>query len=458
MASARYSLICLSLLSVLPLTAACGKKGPPLAPLRPTPAAVANLSATRVGDTVRLQFTVPTANADGSQPADVAYVDIYAVTGRPEGPLGRALTTHEIETLTTRVARLEVQPPPPPEGEDKPAPATPAPPDPRPAQGSVVSIQETLTDAIRAARFQHPDAEKIARLRASLQDEDVEEEDVPSTDGTGRTLLWPLPEKEVARTYIALAYSKHRRVSAASRPLEVSLVPAPAPPPAPAVTHDATSFTVTWAPPEGARAPIQPTVTVEAFKEAVAAGGTDDVRLPARPVVSYGRPNSYRVFQVSSPTAPAAEAVTPINTTPLETTTFVDPRIEFGVPRCYAVRTVEHRGAIAIESALSPITCLTPTDTYPPPAPTGLVAVGSEGGVSLIWEPVTAADLAGYLVLRGEEGEALKPITAEPIAETTYRDTTAQAGVMYTYAVVAVDRATPANASPESNRVREAAR
>lgn len=61
-------------------------------------------------------------------------------------------------------------------------------------------------------------------------------------------------------------------------------------------------------------------------------------------------------------------------------------------------------------------------------------------------------------MLRGVEGEALKPITESPVTETTYRDTTAQAGVVYIYAVVAVDRATPANASPESNRVRESAR
>ena len=47
---------------------------------------------------------------------------------------------------------------------------------------------------------------------------------------------------------------------------------------------------------------------------------------------------------------------------------------------------------------------MTAVDTYPPPAPTGLVAVGSGGGVSLIWEPVSAPDLGGYLVLRGGEG------------------------------------------------------
>jgi fibronectin type 3 domain-containing protein len=122
------------------------------------------------------------------------------------------------------------------------------------------------------------------------------------------------------------------------------------------------------------------------------------------------------------------------------------------------VRTVAQQGKVTIESPLSPPACITAIDTYPPPAPTGLVAVGSGGGVSLIWEPVTAPDLAGYLVLRGVEGEALKPVNASPVTESTYRDTTAEPGVVYIYAVVAVDKATPANASPESNRVRESAR
>jgi fibronectin type 3 domain-containing protein len=78
--------------------------------------------------------------------------------------------------------------------------------------------------------------------------------------------------------------------------------------------------------------------------------------------------------------------------------------------------------------------------------------------VSLIWEPNAELDLGGYLVMRGLPGEALKPIVETPVLETTFRDTTAEAGVLYEYSVVAVDRASPPNVSPESNRVRESAR
>ena len=157
------------------------------------------------------------------------------------------------------------------------------------------------------------------------------------------------------------------------------------------MTHDATSFTLTWTTPPGVQMPIQPTVTDAAYKAAVAAK-KEDALLPARPLVLYGTPQSYRVYEVPAPGAtsppPGRRRSTP---TPIETTTFTDPRMTFGVPRCYALRTVEKRGAITIESPLSPSTCVTAVDTYPPPAPTGLVAVGSGGGVSLIWEPVTRA-------------------------------------------------------------------
>ena len=77
-------LLSVLLASMLPITTACGKKGPPLAPHRPSPAAIADVAATRLGETVQVQFTVPASNADGSTPADLAYVDVYAATGSPK--------------------------------------------------------------------------------------------------------------------------------------------------------------------------------------------------------------------------------------------------------------------------------------------------------------------------------------------------------------------------------------
>jgi hypothetical protein len=444
------------MLGAVVLTAACGSKGAPLAPLRPVPAQISDLRAGRLDDTVSLAFTVPTGNADNTRPADLSRVDVFAVSGSAVGPGGRALTPRELEMLTTRVASLEIQPPPLPTddedemGDETPAAATD---DSRPVQGSVVTVTEQLTPDMLATEFEHPDAERLARRLAAAAGEDYvadDEQAQPSTAGAGRPLLWPLPPAEPTRTYVALPYSTRNRPGVPSAPLSVPYGPALPAPPAPIVTHTETAFQLTWENPEGLRLPIQRTIT-----EALAAA--EDL-IVSRPLVTMGPAQTYRVYEMPAEDAPPSAAVGPVNALPIEGTTFEDPRLQFGVPRCYALRAVEQRSNVALESRLSPVTCLTARDIYPPLAPTGLVAVGSEGGISLIWEPSTAADVAGYLVLRGAPGEALRPVVEAPVAEATYRDTTTEAGVMYEYAVVAVDNATPPNVSPESNRVREAAR
>jgi hypothetical protein len=127
--------------------------------------------------------------------------------------------------------------------------------------------------------------------------------------------------------------------------------------------------------------------------------------------------------------------------------------VEFGTPRCFNVRAVHVEGAVSIESAKSRPICLTAVDRFAPPAPTALQAIADAGGVTLSWSGVDAADLAGYLVLRGEgAGETLVPLTDAPVTGQSYRDTTVSPGVTYTYAVVSVDGVTPPNRSGESNR------
>jgi hypothetical protein len=156
-----------------------------------------------------------------------------------------------------------------------------------------------------------------------------------------------------------------------------------------------------------------------------------------------------------APTAP----VIPINARLLTAPGFADPRVEFGVERCYVVRRVQMVGGIAVESAPSAPTCVTPVDTFPPNPPKSLALIAGGNGVSLLWEGNTEADLGGYLVLRGEApGDKLSPLTKEPIAETSFLDTTARRGRTYVYRVVAVDRATPPNRSAPSEPVEETIR
>jgi hypothetical protein len=141
----------------------------------------------------------------------------------------------------------------------------------------------------------------------------------------------------------------------------------------------------------------------------------------------------------------------PLNPAPLNDVKFDFATVDYGKEQCFTVRTIQTIQSVTIESDPSAPACLTPIDKFPPEVPKGLRAVAEDGAVSLVWDVNSEADLAGYIVLRGEaEGGPLQPITPQPLKDANYRDTTTKAGVRYFYAVVAVDTATPRNTSAQS--------
>lgn len=447
------------------MLAGCGKKGPPLAPLRLLPARVQDVRATRQGDRVRITFTIPNQNEDGTTPADIAYVLVYSLTGAPVGPANRPLDAEEWERFGTLVGRVDVAPPPPPE-EDEEADdeekqrraaerAALERGDPRPKQGESVSVTETL-DARVQTRFVHPDvAVGDVQGDAAPSDTDAPSSEI-SADETpglpGRMAFSPADLlsrlKLLERVYVAIPFARGDRVAALSNLASIPLAATPPAPPAPQVTYTADAFTLKWHPPAGIRMPIQRPVTEARQKEGW---------LRAQPALPPSvPPHAFAIYELPGPDADPSEArlVTPVPVSPTDPV-FTDRRLAFGQQRCYALRTIQAFPSGTLESPLSPAACATPKDTFAPAAPANLASVGSEGGVSLIWEPHTEPDLAGYLVLRGEPGQPLEPITAAPIKETTYRDTTMQAKVVYVYAVVAIDG--NGNRSAESNRVEDMA-
>jgi hypothetical protein len=228
-------------------------------------------------------------------------------------------------------------------------------------------------------------------------------------------------------------------VSAKGRPgppsarVEIPLLAAPGParPGATAPTWDARSVTLTWQPP---------------------ASTSDEV-----PGVQY---NVYVAPAAgSAPVGVSVGPPAPLNPKPLDVTTFVHDGAAPGTEQCFVVRSVATVGTALVESDPSSPICVTPSDTFPPAAPKNLQAVGSAGVINLIWDANTDADLAGYLVLRGEApGDTLQALTPAPLKETRYQDRATKPGVTYVYAIVAVDRATPPNRSATSNRVQETAR
>src|SRR5207237_6098063 len=79
--SVRFVFSVCSVVSALIVSSGCGKKGPPLPPLVKVPAPPADFVAVRRGSEVDVQFIVPGANSDGTRPANVERVDVYAFTG-----------------------------------------------------------------------------------------------------------------------------------------------------------------------------------------------------------------------------------------------------------------------------------------------------------------------------------------------------------------------------------------
>ena len=396
---------------------ACGKKGPPLAPLRPVPAAVTDMAARRAGNEVRFTFTVPAQNVDASRPVSLDRLEVYAVTVAPEAtvPANRDLLDAKYLVGTIPVRPIEEEQ----AGGQKDAaarsePAAPQPEkkDPRPGPGEPATFVEELNEArlkpqvLATAPAAGPAPATTTEVAAAWAASIARLQEAPVT----------------SRVYVIRGVSRQGRPGQPSARVTVPVAELLPPPTDVTATATESKVTLSWTPPSLAD-PLS--------------------ALSAAPV--------FNVYAVSS--------ATPLNPKPLPGTTFDREGVVLGKEECFVVRTAVTRDNLTIESPASVPACVTAADTFAPAAPKGLSIVANPGAISLIWDANTESDLAGYIVLRGEvPGDKLQAITAAPIRETTYRDATAVPGVRYVYAIVAVDRAVPPNTSPQSARVEETAR
>ena len=189
-------------LLLLLVVAACGKKGPPLPPLVRIPNPPGEFSAQRRGSTVAIQFSVPGRNTDGSSPADVVRVDLFALTAPPSA------SASEIVQRGTRVGTVLVNPPPDP---DAPEGVPAAPSGPLPPGG----INQNAT-----ARFS---------------------ESFTVDPGLDPTAL---------RSYVAVGFNKRGRRGEYSQAVSVPTGTPPNSPGKPDVIWGETSITVAWPPAE----------------------------------------------------------------------------------------------------------------------------------------------------------------------------------------------------------------
>jgi len=410
---------------------ACGKKGPPLPPLLRLPAAPPDFTAERRGDEVKLQFTVPSANTDGTRPANIERVEVYGFTG----PF--TANDEQLMKLGTVVASVSVKAPKNPDVTTEPEDAAEEPElkDEGLDQGAIAQFEERLAPA---------DYTRVTLPRDKTRPPAADEKEVDGPlSGPPREVPW--------RIFMAVGVNTRGKKGPTSKRTLVPLVPPPSAPSAPTITYEEKAITLKWSP-SASWTPVQP-----APKEGAGL-------LPARyigmelPIVTY---NVYDVSPAVSeagaaaagPAALAGEVRLTRNA--IAATAYEDNRMEWGKTRCYVVRAFETIAGQTLESESAQPACVTLKDTFPPAAPKNLQPVASEGVISLIWEPNSDADLAGYVVLRGNTPAALEPITPAPITATVFEDKV-PAGTRYVYGVRAVDRA--GNLSPTSNTVEDTAR
>lgn len=135
----------------------------------------------------------------------------------------------------------------------------------------------------------------------------------------------------------------------------------------------------------------------------------------------------------------------PLNSVPVNATSYEDRQFKFGNEYYYQVRSVSQGKEAAIESPPSPEFSIVARDTFAPVTTTNITGAAAGGIVSLFWPANTERDLKGYLVYRAERKDQPRAewqlLTRAPITTTTFRDDRAQAGKTYYYYILAVDDA-----------------
>ncbi len=135
----------------------------------------------------------------------------------------------------------------------------------------------------------------------------------------------------------------------------------------------------------------------------------------------------------------------PLNESPLNRRDYFDGTAAENVPYFYTVRSVGEPGC---ESEDGPVVEATYADLFPPERPEGLAAVAEQGSIRLFWRPNREQDLRGYRVYRAEgTSGAPRLVSPDLLTTTTFTDGDAASGVVYSYAVTALDDAVPPNES-----------
>jgi hypothetical protein len=375
------------LLALLVLTGACGKKGDPQPPLPRAPNAVSDLSAEQEGDDAVLTFTFPDRLLTGAPLTDLEVIEVYRVL-------------HPSPSLTGPVRPGSSQ-----GGQTGTGIVT--------LPGALERHAATNTRLAEEAFYQA--GEKIATLALSEIAERTRGATVVYRDP-----LSPLLAQENNPQPLAYAVISVRRGGSRS--------------------------------PLSNIATLEPDVAPEApvLLPALAAEGRVCIEwLPAQKDV-LGQLVEVGGYAVYRRILPEEEYERPLNAKPVVAVSYVDAGAPYGVPLVYTVRAVLAKNP-KVEGLAAEELAFLYRDIYPPGAPSRLDALSEGNRVRLVWSPVDAPDLAGYLVFRAETSGELERLTKEPVADPFFTDEAVGQGKRYRYTVRAIDRAGNQSASsPEA--------
>jgi hypothetical protein len=141
-------------------------------------------------------------------------------------------------------------------------------------------------------------------------------------------------------------------------------------------------------------------------------------------------------------------AQTPLNSRPVQATSFADQTFAFGEEYVYVVRAVSlGTGGEPVESLNSNPVEARPADVFPPAPPTGLTLAATPAPlrISVFFAANPERDVAGYNVFRSTDADLPKEqwtkLNRNPLDRTTYQDEAVKSGQRYFYYVTAVDQA-----------------
>lgn len=411
--------------------ASCGKKGPPLVPFVHTPAAAEIASARRIGDDVYVTVRVPARNIDESSPASVQQIEVYGVTAAAAPQRGAPFLSVATRVATIPVARSA---------------------DPGDDSGTV--IPDPTTGALQG---------ESVTVRDSLSADEMAPVSLPATETAQSETASAAVDVARApqRFYMAVPFSRRGAPGPPSDVVAVPLVPPPSIVATVDVSMSGNRILVQWEPSAGLVGWLLERPLPKEVAPVEESGGGEEA--PAAGRTAY---NVYRRVAPDplAPLVPAAQPAPwtnvvpePVNAKPLPALTFEDEVTFDGRERCYHVRAIRGSGPTVVESEPSDTQCISPSDTEPPAPPSGIASDTTEGAVTIYWDPNSEPDLAGYLVLRREAGDAtLLPLTTT--RETRYVDKSVVPGRTYTYVVRAIDSRLPLPNTSAPVEVTETAR